>query len=279
METNQANGIVDGVHVCLGIPTYDGTLEVTTAFKATSQASQKIRFTPLAEGSSSLCQVFNRLWIQALGSVNQPFTHFAMLHSDLNPDPWWLDNLYDVMQSTGATVVSAVSAIKDAKGVTSTAAGDPNDEWDYRRLTLGELKKLPESFAIDDISRANFWPESYTKDKCLLVNTGCMLIDLRWPHWMDKQSDGLTMQFRFNQDFRVQQWPSGKWCPEFSPEDWQMSRYIHRKGGKVVATQKVNTFHIGKAPYPSNAVWGNSTDVEIDKFLADKAESFKASTA
>ena len=281
MENNQTttNGVVDGVHVCLGLPTYDGTIEVNAAFKALAQASSKIRFTPLAEGSSALCQVFNRLWVQALGSVNQPFTHFAMLHSDMNPDIGWLDDLYDTMQATNATVVSAVAAIKDAKGVTSTAVGDPQDEWDYRRLTLSELQKLPEAFDAEDIARAGFWPESYTKDKCLLVNTGCMLIDLRWPHWMDKAADGLTLKFCFNQDYRVQQWPTGKWCPEFSPEDWQMSRYIYRNGGKVVATKKVGTFHIGKAPYPSSGVWGGATDSEMDKFLADKAECFKAAPA
>lgn len=275
METTVPAGVMDNVYVCLGIPVYDGSAESSTMIRGTAQASQKIRFMPRCEGMSSLCQVYNRLWVCGLGAMPEhKFTHFAMLHSDVVPDAWWIDTLYAEMQATGATVISAVCPIKDTKGVTSTAVGNPADDWDYRRITTTELKRLPQTFTIDDVVTSGIWPESYTNDKCLLVNTGCMLVDMSWSHWYDKLDDGITMAFRFNQDYRIQRWPDGKWNPEFVPEDWQMSRYVHNNGGKVVATKKVSTVHMGKQAYSSAAAWGSATDVEMDAFNAERAKAF-----
>ena len=273
METDE-NGILKDVFVFLGMPIYDGMAYASTVARGQSQGARKIRFMPQFEGSSVICHVFNRLWIQALGAypTEKPFTHFAMLHNDIVPDPWWIDTLWDEMQATGATVVSAVAAIKDAKGVTSTAFGDPADPWDYRRITLTELQKLPKTFTMEEIEASRIWPKHQTEGKQLLVNTGCMLIDLSWPHWLDKEPDGITFTFRFDMDYRIQQWPNGTWNPEFAPEDWRMSRYIQAHGGKVVATRKVGTIHMGMQHFPSTVVWGSATDVEIDAFIAQKAK-------
>ena len=72
-------------------------------------------------GFSIATHTFNMLWAQAYNARRElGLTHFAMLHSDVHPDENWIDTLLDEMDRTGADVVSAIIAIKDCKGLTST---------------------------------------------------------------------------------------------------------------------------------------------------------------
>ena len=72
-------------------------------------------------GFSIATHTFNMLWCQAYNARRElGLTHFAMCHSDVHPDEGWLDTLLDEMDRTGADVLSAVIAIKDCKGLTST---------------------------------------------------------------------------------------------------------------------------------------------------------------
>lgn len=265
--------------IYLAMPCADGTARVMSVLAAVQQASSRgLRVTYGYQGGSCLMHVFNQLWVQAQGGAEQGLvTHFAMLHNDVGADPNWLDVLLDEMNRTGADVVSAVCAIKDLKGITSTAVGSPDDIFDYRRVTTSEVQKLPATFDMSDVAR--LWAKSELTDgKCLLVNTGCMLVDLRKPYWHRADAAG-NMEFAFQQVTRIQRWPNGTWSPEFAPEDWLMSRFVHKQGGKCVATTKVKTRHFGDQIYPNDAAWGQATDVEIDAFWRSRVEAYGHATA
>ncbi len=140
------------------------------------------------KGTSLLPYTFNMLLNEAL---NNGATHFAMLHSDIAPEPAWLDKLYDKLEEMSADVVSVVVPIKTPQGLTSTAIGSIDDEWTVlKRLTMREVVKLPETFTAAD---AGF------PGHPLLINTGCWLADLRKPIWTATDDHGVA-DFAF--DFR-----------------------------------------------------------------------------
>jgi len=262
-------------HVLVAMPVSGGETEISSALSAAVRAAERTLVSIKPEGGSCLPHVFNRLWVEGLGRAGNPYTHFAMLHNDVEAAPNWVDTLIDEMDATGAVVMSAVVGIKDPKGVTSTGVGSPDDEYDYRRITATELHKLPETFGLSHIAMSGIWPAEYTAGKRLLVNTGCWITRLDWPGWHAKDADGF-LKFFFEQRCRIQVWPDGHYCPEFSPEDWRMSRYVAREGGLVMATRKIRTVHYGKYGFASNSRWGAPTDVEIDGFNAQKRLAFAA---
>jgi hypothetical protein len=260
--------------IFLGQPLYGREVDCGAATAATVGGSKgKLTYSYARYGGSSLPHVFNMLWTGALS--NPQFKYFAMLHGDLEPETGWLDVLYDEMKRTGATVVSVSNAIKDDKGVTSTAVGSPTDLYDYRRITTTEQLRLPQTFGIEEIAAAGIWSPDRTDGKCLLANTGCWIADLTWPHWKTTDENGF-LKFRFEQFHRVQVWPDGHYNCEFAPEDWLMSRYVHNNGGKVVATRAVKTIHVGTRVFPNYIAWGPETDEEIDRFREQKRQAFAA---
>ena len=239
---------------------------VVSAIGQTSAGKLRVEYCP--KGTSSLPQTFNLAWVQALANRGK-YDYFAMLHSDVAPSPLWLDVLYDEITRTKATAVSAVVAIKDVKGVTSTAVGLVDDDFDYRRITLTENRKLPQTYGMADVQAANLWPGFDFAQRCLLINTGCWIADMSWPHWYNVHPDG-RYEFCYEQKHRIQVWADGSAHAEFAPEDWLVSRYIHRHGGTCMATKLVRTLHWGDQPYPNDQVWGAETDIEIDRYQADR---------
>lgn len=228
------------------------------------------------KGCSSLPQTFNQCWADAIANPGK-FDYFAMLHSDVEPQQGWLDVLYDEIVRTKATVVSAVCAIKDGKGVTSTGVGPVDDDYEYRRLTVTECQKLPQTFGLADVKAANLWPDEYWQGglRCLLVNTGCWIADLSWPKWYEVRPDG-CFDFVYEQKHRIQKWPDGSVHCEFAPEDWLLSRYVCRHGGTALATRLFRVAHWGEQMYPNWQTWGAETDVEIDRYRADREAAYRA---
>ena len=228
-------------------------------------ASQRYARLATVRVGSALSHNFNALWSTALGT--KEITHFAMLHSDLVPPVWWLDALYDEMQLSGASLVSSVNAIKDRKGLTSTAVGDPEDPWDYRRITTTELQGLPTTFGIEDI------PESITEGfrTTLLVNTGCWLADIRDPVWRERDDEG-RLKFFFTQNDRISyDDKEDRYVAEFAPEDWLFSRTCAEHGIKVCATTAIKNSHIGSHGYQTGYAWGDLlTDTEAVQFHETK---------
>lgn len=173
----------------------------------------------------ALC--FNSCWVAALNARAEGVTHFLMLHADVLPRSGatpWHQVLLAEMAETGADVLSAVVAIKNANGATSTAIDV--DQWHQRGLMLAEVAYRPET-----------WTEPG-----LLVNTGCLLVDLRKP-WVDRVC--------FTVNDRIVQTPEG-WKAECEPEDWGFSRQARALGAAIYATRKVEVFHYGETGYPNH---------------------------
>ena len=191
---------------------------------------------------------FNTVWTNALNLFEKgEVTHFAMLHSDIIPDPGWLDILINEMERIHADLVSAVSPIKDVRGLTSCGIGDLSDTWlPYRRFTMREIVEYPETFCITD----TLYP-----DKFLLHNTACWTCDLRNPIFFETDKSGCLKCF-FNFPRRAFRGPDGLWTTACESEDWFFSRQIYMLGAKTFITRKVRLYHKGSTDFPNDRPWG-----------------------
>lgn len=195
----------------------------------------------LESNSSLLNHCFNHLWCAALNERERGVTDFAMQHSDIEPEPFWLDKLWAEREAVGADVISVVVPIKAHQGTTSTAI-DTGDPYHSRRLTMREVMELPETFTAEDVGGP------------LLLNTGLWLCDFAQP-WVEEVC--------FDSLHRIGK-SNGQWKPECCSEDWLMSMAFNRLGLKVAATRKVGVKHLGSFPYPNDSAWGSwATDEHI----------------
>jgi len=234
-------------HVYVGMPCHD-SMHIGPArsfYRGSSRRAMKQTICPLP--SSLLAHACNILWCAALNRrKTDGVTHFAMLHADIDPAPWWLDTLLDELDRTGADLVSVVVPIKDERGLTSTALDLPAEHdpeqggWPAeRRLTMSEIMELPETFGPEDLG----CPPGFA----LLVNTGCFVCRLDRP-WCSEVHFEIRNRIVVDDD--------GMFWPQCEPEDWGLSRQIARLGGKVVATRKVAVGHIGRKEYRNDSAWG-----------------------
>lgn len=210
------------------------------------------RCTPTSGNSSSLTANFNQSWTDALNGRKTDknpdgFTHFLMLHSDILPKGHWIDKMMDVLADNKLEVLSVVSPIKDDHGLTST--GFDTDQFRPRRLCLKETDRLP--FIVRNTPEDLAMCEKIVGGPVapLLVNTGLMLIDLRAP-WVES----LCFQFRN----RIVRLPNGLLFNEFEPEDWMMSRDLHRWNAKFafVDGRVVELGHAGGMVMMNTGGWG-----------------------
>ena len=137
----------------------------------------------------------NRLWCQALNTREaNGLQWFAMLHSDIAPEPWWLDKLISEAERCDADLISAVVPLKDGRGLTSTAILMPGGPLGaFYRLTLSQVlhPEFPVTFdirmAVDALaSLPEEMRETELPNEALLVNTGCMAVRLDRP-WADER--------------------------------------------------------------------------------------------
>ncbi len=219
--------------VFLAMPHRDGvSIGAVRGVMGASQSAD-VRFVP--ESRSCLTMCFNVLWCHALNTPD--VTHFAMIHDDIGPEQGWLDVLLEELERTGADVVSAVSPIKDPRGLSSTAIRHPETGW-LRRLTISETDSLPETF---DATSAGF------PGHTLLVNTGLWVcrFDRSWVERITfKQKDG-----KYRGD-------DGKWRPTMLTEDWLFSLDLAEMGIKAMATRRVKLRHAGLYAFPNSGGWG-----------------------
>ncbi len=225
--------------VFIGVPSYNGMISagiVPGLFQIT--AKHTIHFTSV--GTSLLANGFNKLWCTAR-QMNR-FDYFVMIHADIQPDQDSLIKLLEIIKKTGADVVSGVSPIKNVHGLTSTAIGNPDDEWDPpRRLTMTEIHELPPTFDVNQAGHPG---------KILMINTGFMVVDLRKP-WV-REFPGFTIRDRI----AVHQ---GQLVTQVLPEDWAFSRFLWEKGAKVLATREPVLHHFGMYPFTNANPWGSDT--------------------
>lgn len=205
---------------------------------------------------SLLAHNHNLLWCGALnGWKDGKYTHFAVQHSDVEPEAGWLDLMLSEMDAGGFDVLGAVVPLKDMRGLTSTAVGrtDGNDWRVSRRLTLSEVYDLPETFTGDDVGGP------------LLLNTGLMVVKLGvWsPRCWFTIRDGIACDV------------SGKFTAVVEPEDWFFSRRLHECGVRVGCTRKVKLAHRGPLPFPNTHAWGGQL-TDADNLEANRAEEMNA---
>ena len=211
-------------------------MESARAFYA---ASTKHNVRMMVQASSNLAHSFNEMVSCALSGMTEPTDVFAMLHSDVAAPMGWLDTMIEEMQRAGAEVLSAVVPIKADCGETSTAisTGDP---YKARRLSFCDLEQLPDTFCANDLVEHGMCNRGYP----LLVNTGCWVADLKAPWWnrADPMTGAAYVDFQLTCRRVLRE---GKWIAETEPEDWRFSRLVAECGGKVYATTKVPTVHLG----------------------------------
>jgi predicted O-methyltransferase YrrM len=216
------------------------------------------------EGSSLLADAFNFHWKTALNMqlAGQGVGYFAMLHDDVVPEDGWLGKLLEELEDTGADLVAGVIAIKDARGLTSTAVDDFADPWEvFRRLTMHEVMQLPETFDAADCAEAGL---SGGLVRGLLVNTGMWVcrFDRPWRHRVHFQIHNRVVfvsgkdqgELRFGDivpNSEYQEGMVGAFANQVMSEDWDFSRQLNRFGCDVRATRRVKAEHPGQFPYPN----------------------------
>jgi hypothetical protein len=224
-------------NVFIGVPHHDqiAPQALSGLFLATDQHHYSIN----TEGGSLLALMFNLLWCRALNQrPTRQLTHFAMHHSDIEAPPGWLDVLVHEMDNVGADILSAVIAIKDNRGLTSTGWQDPETK-QIRRLTMYEAVDLPLTF---DASSAP------APGHRLMVNTGLWVCDFTKP-WVEEVCFNIADGIGKDKD--------GRFWPKAIPEDWGFSMWAADKGLKVCATRAVKVIHHGRAGYSNDIPWGS----------------------
>lgn len=226
--------------VFLACPRY-GAVEWEVAF-GVMQVSMRHQVTIQSNSASLLACNFNQLWCEALNRREElGLTHFAMMHSDIAPQPFWLDTLIGEQQRVGADVLSCVVPIKNKRGLTSTGVLY-RETGHVRRFTLKETFSLPTTFTIADTPHP---------DQVLVVNTGLWLCDFTQP-WVE--------QVHFEIKDSIVRRPSGKFQAQTLPEDWHFSAQCAGLNLMVAATRIVPLGHFGRAEYRNDSPWGDETD-------------------
>lgn len=234
-------------------------------------------------GSSLLADAFNVHWCNALNLqlAGKSISRFVMMHDDIVPQNDWLTALLTVLDETGADVVAVANAIKDTRGLTSTALDDPDDPWEvYRRLALKEMKRLPETFTAHDCDSAGLGgkigPGSPTI-RALLPNTGLWAcrMDRPWRHRVhfqihnriafrlgDNWPGGEALLYKAGDVIPVAEYVPGmpgQFLHQVMSEDWDFGRQLARLGCDVRVTRAVRTQHVN-AGVPFNNYdldWGD----------------------
>jgi len=221
-------------NVFIACPTHDGRITVGTAQALYDLATKKYRTFIATNNVSLINWNCNQLWCKAMNMREEHgMKWFAMLHSDVIPEPYWLDKLIEIAEQYDIDMLSASVAIKDDSGDTSTGVSNPaNNHWNGRRISIKEMEPftvLTSNFFKTPIMAS---PEDLPK---LLVNTGCCIIRMDQP-WSDK------VIFRTDEVIRK---INGKYEAFTDSEDWNFSRMVHDLGGKVGVTPQVKTKHVG----------------------------------
>lgn len=205
--------------VFIAIPNYKEAIH-SGILSSMLHASQRGAIHTLHAPSTAIwVSQLNKIWVKALESRKAGVTHLFILHSDVVVvSPNWLDFLLDEMREIKVDLLSSVCRIKeedsDAISVAvETSSGD-------KRLTLRDIP-----FGITLI-----------RDD-LLVNNGCLLIDIRGK-WVEdiywEMKNGIIN--------------NKVYCES---EDWLFCKKARKLGVKIAATNKIKVEHWGLVPFRS----------------------------
>lgn len=237
--------------IFIACPTHDGRIDARTAKSIYQTASQKHSLVISVQASSLLTHNCNGLWCAALNMrTKHNLKWFAMIHSDVIPEPFWLDKLVDIAEHHKADMLSVVIPIKSPDGITSTAISKAGGTGVFKRLTQTEVlhPQFPETFDINAFINVGY--HFLGSERKLLVNTGCMIVRID-QLWSDEVY--FTINDQIDRQF-------GTYVANVEPEDWFFSRMVAEKGGRVMATKAIQVTHMGSSGYNSHAVWGKAVD-------------------
>ncbi len=280
--------------VFLAMPSYNGVASET--FRAAHFLAAGLKDGDYPYGvmisERSQCSLlafgFNQLWADCANATDVTYDYWGMLHADLCPSGLWLEVMIEEMEKYDLDVIHAPAAIKDARGVTSTAVGRWDDRWGtIRKISATELQALPETFTIHDLpaSWSKHWDDEDGADKrkcrragyCLLPNTGCLLVRLRKdgkadPRWrrfrgfeindrlgalQGTTGEGTAKRQHFIVPVEDPAWNGdGRIVAQVAPEDWNFGRWCAAQGLRVGGTRKVTTQHFGRGVYQTDKAWG-----------------------
>lgn len=196
---------------------------------------------------SLLAATFNGLWCDGLNYKyvdGKQLDYWAMQHSDIGPEEYWLDTLIEEMERNNLDVIGVAAPIKDSRNLTSIALersdGDP---WrPLCRLTLPEIYRLPETFTAEDVGHP------------LLLNTGLWVV--RFDDWV-KQGLHFTINDRIVYDTKLKYF-----IPKCEPEDWNFSRQLNRLGVRVGCTRKIRIVHRGPWEWDNITPFGSMSEFD-----------------
>lgn len=247
--------------IILGCPTYDGQLHHGTARSLYATACRNRHVQVFVNSGSLLNDNCNKIWTTALNNRdNMGAEWFGLLHADMEPEPFWLDKLISEAEKYDADFLSACIALKDNRGLTSTAiASEDGDLEQAGRISFRQLwhDSFPETFDIQSAAEAlENLPPGLRVDNCprsfLLANTGCMVCRLDRP-WCEATDDAGCLKVVFDSVSAVHRADAGHWQNYTLSEDWLFAMKIANEGGKVMCTRTVAANHHGCAKFPNNA--------------------------
>lgn len=262
---SESNGKSDAVPpdrkvIHLGMPSSgDMTLGASVGFHRCIRRKEH-HVNVLALASSLATGNFNNLWTWTLNAARKGrVDYFAMIHSDIEPGEFWLDELIDELEARQLDVLGVVAPIKDQRGMTSIAvAHESGDPFRVRnRLTMTEVYRLPETFTSEDVGGP------------LLLNTGL---------WVCKFNMDWAPNVFFTVNDRIMLDRDGEYVAQVEPEDWFVSRIFHELGLKIGCTRKIALNHQGRTAFPNDRPWGtNEYDREwsTGSFLDRGPEGFR----
>ena len=255
--------------IYIAAPCYNG-MSVHTSKALLQCGRSKYDVVIQEQDYSILCYNFNVMWCDMLNKrrSGEDVRYFCMIHSDVNIvddliEGNWLDVFVDLLEEREVDVLSVVSPLKDNRGVTSTGIYDVEKEVIVKRLTMTEVKKLPQTFGMYDIWEKIDIDIGSVKGKeknKLVVNTGLMLVKVDdWcekvffhdKHYVLKVTDTETGVVTF--------------IAQVVSEDWMFSVDVQKLGMKVEATTKLAIEHIGKCGYGNYGAWGTLKVDDLSK--------------
>lgn len=251
--------MLDDSPVFIAAPSGNGQRDDENARCLFATASRLRPVIPVPRHCGALTHNFNLLLCDALNAREaEGIRWMAMIHADIQAAPFWLDTLIAEAEAHDADLMSAVVAIKDHRGLTTTAIGDPANPWTpFCRLTLTQIldDEFPETFDIDAARRALAdLPGDLRMDvpanATLDVNVGCMVYRIDRP-WATK--------IHFEVRNRIVE-KDGQFEAEFQSDDWLFAKAVAAAGGRVFATRKVKTIHRGGGNYGNDTKWGYPVD-------------------
>lgn len=201
-------------------------------------ADDRIWIAHIKGASSASVYNYDSLWCLALNEqLGGGVTEFAMFHDDVYLPRFWVDTLKREAQRVNADFISAVIPIRGTpSGITSTGVDTPDgSKWSPRRFTMHEVMKKPTT-----------WTEPG-----LVLNTGCC-----WGRFNAPCFKGFSFHMH-NRIVKVWSELQKRMVsrPEMRSEDWEMSRYIARRGGRIFATTALKLYH-GTPEYHNHYAWG-----------------------